>query len=447
MTETELQQRLMTSVEAVDAPADLVHRARQGGAKRLRRRRFTTFATVTVSMVAVAGAAVAGPDLLPWRHDQVMPAAVPGPADPYGFLMNRPTQGDLASDQSYLDQVVSTWAKSHAKSPNQRRGIFDDLRGKPKVAWAGNTPGGKAAIIVQQSLLHNHESIQLDHEGLYTLIGFVGEGADGSPTLVADSYPAPSHGLATGFVTGTTKKALVVVDTGQEMGWSRARVYADDGSSRQDYTALRFGDGVSIVPVPAGTELTGIRISRLPVAGGYPDRFVLGAPTPGGENPPDPRMWQDAASWPMSAGAETLRKSAADLFNGTLQKVSDPASSSSGDSMWIAYGKTADGSQLAVGEFVLEADPTRVYAVLKDRAGKSAVVPGGIPDKTATLPVSIRLPNGQGWAVANKGAQLSYRFDGGSWSQSRANAVLVPDGPNAEVKVSVNGAAKTVQLH
>jgi hypothetical protein len=75
------------------------------------------------------------------------------------------------------------------------------------------------------------------------------------------------------------------------------------------------------------------------------------------------------------------------------------------------------------------------------------VVPGGIPDKTASLPVSIRLPNGQGWAVANKGAQLSYRFDGGNWTQPRANAVLVPDGTNAEVKVSIGGAAKTVQLH
>jgi hypothetical protein len=187
MTETELQQRLLTSVEEVDAPSDLVHRARQGGAKRLRRRWFTTIAAVTVSMAAVAGVAVAGQDLLPWRNDQVMPAAVPGPGDPYGFLMNRPTKGDLAGDQSYLDQVVSTWEKSHAKSPGQSRGIFDDLRGKPKVAWAGQTPGGKAAIVVQQSYLHNHADIHLDQEGLYTLIGFVGEGADGSPTLVADS--------------------------------------------------------------------------------------------------------------------------------------------------------------------------------------------------------------------------------------------------------------------
>jgi hypothetical protein len=446
MTETELQQRLITSVEAVDAPSDLVHRARQGGARRLRRRRFTAVAAVTVSMVAVAGVAVAGQDLLPWRNDQVATAGVPGPGDPYGFLMNRPTQGDLAGDQSYLDQVVSTWAKSHAKSLNQSRGIFNDLRGKPKVAWAGTTPGGKAAVIVQQSYLHNHADIQLDHEGLYTLIGFVGEGADGNPTLVGDSYPAPGVGLATGFVTGTTKKALVVIDTGQKMGWSRTRVYADDGSSRQDYTVLKFDDGVSIVPVPAGTKLSGIRISALPVFGN-PDRYVLGVPRPGGENAPDPRMWQDAASWPLSAGAETLRKSAADLFNGTLQKVSDRQSFSGYDSQWIAYGKTADGSQLAVGEFVLEADPTRVYAVLKNRAGKTAVVPGGIPDKTAALPVSIRLPNGQGWAVANKGAQLSYRFDGGSWSQPRANAVLVPDGTNAEVKVSIGGAAKTVQLH
>jgi hypothetical protein len=444
MTETELQQRLITSVEAVDAPSDLVYRARQGGAKRLRRRRFTAVAAVTMSVAAVSGVAVAGQDLLPWRTDQVAPAGVPGPGDPYGFLMNRPTQGNLVHDQSYLDQVVSTWEKSHAKSPNRGRGIFDDLRGKPKVAWAGQTPAGKAAIIVQQAYLHNHADIQLDHEGLYTLIGFVGEGADGNPTLVEDSYPAPGAGLATGYLTGTTKKALVVLDTGQKMGWSRAWVYGNDGSIRQDYAVLKFKDGVSIVPVPAGSELSAIRIRPLPVVG-YPDRYVLGVP--GVENAPDPRMWQDTASWPLSAGAETLRTSAADLFNGALEKASGRDKVSAYPSLWIAYGKTTDGSQLAVGEFALDSDPTRVYAVLKNRAGKTAVVPGGIPDRTASLPVSIRLPDGQGWAVANKGAQLSYRFDGGSWSRPRANALLVPDGTNAEVKVSIGGAAKTVQLH
>ena len=100
---------------------------------------------------------------------------------------------------------------------------------------------------------------------------------------------------------------------------------------------------------------------------------------------------------------ESLRSSSLDFFNKALENVADPDAGSTGFSMRVAYGETADGSQLAAGEHVLDADPTRVYAVLKNGAGKTAVVPGGIPDKTASLPVSIRLPNGQGWAVANKG--------------------------------------------
>jgi hypothetical protein len=445
MTETELQQRLNTSVEAVDAPSDLVHRARQGGARRLRRRRFTAIAAMTVSVAAVGGVAIVGQDLLRDRQDQSTVAAVPGPGDPYGFLMNRPTQGDLAGDQTYVAQVLAAWEKSHANSPNQSRGIFDDLRGKPKVAWAGNTPGGRAAIVVQHSYLHEHEDIQLDHEGIYTVIGFVGEGADRRATLVGDAYPAPRSNLTLGFLTGSNSKALVVLDTGQRMGWSRARTYAADGSSRHEYAPLTFSDGVSITAIPAGTDLGGVRISPLPAAT-YSGLYVAGVPWPG-ETMPDPRLWPTAGSWPLGAGAEALRESAPDFFVSAVDSVVDPDRNGAYVSLWHAYGKTPDGSDLVVGEFALDTDSTRVYAVLKNRAGKTTVATGGIPDKKAPLPVSIRLPNGQGWAVANKGAQLSYRFDGGSWSQPRANAVLVPDGTNTEVKVTIGGAAKTVQLH
>jgi hypothetical protein len=252
MTEIDLKDRLTASVADIDAPAELLDRARAGGSRRLRRRRFTALATGALAVALVGGIAVTGQAILADTQPEVAAASAAG--DPYGFLLKLPTRGDLAGDQAYLDQVVAAWQGSHDKSGNKSRGIFDDLRGTPQVAWAGSTPAGRAAIVVQQAYLHHHEDIQLDREGLYTLIGFVGPGADGKPKVVADSYPAPGVGLATGFVVGDGRKALIVLDTGQQVGWSKERLYTADGHSGRQYTPLKFTDGASVVSLPDGAE-------------------------------------------------------------------------------------------------------------------------------------------------------------------------------------------------
>jgi hypothetical protein len=71
---------------------------------------------------------------------------------------------------------------------------------------------------------------------------------------------------------------------------------------------------------------------------------------------------------------------------------------------------------------------------------------GGVPDRNAVLPASIKLTGSQGWAVARRDAQLSYRYDGGAWSPARSNALLVPAGAKAEVKVGFDGTEEIVTL-
>jgi hypothetical protein len=442
MSDIDLQHRMTTSVETVDAPSDLVDRVRQGGARRLRRRRFIAAAAVALSAVVVADVATAGPSVMGGRDDTTA-AAVPATDDPYRFLLNQPTRGDLANDQIYLDQVVSTWDESHEKSLNQDRGIFDNLRGNPHVAWAGRTPGGRAAIVVQQSYLRKHDNLQIA-KGLYTLIGFIGEDADGHSTLIADSYPAPGAGLITGFVTGSRQRALVMLDTGQKVGWSSKRIYADDGSSHLDYAPLKFTDGISVVPLRAGTDVRTIMVSVLP-AGKFTHLFVAGTNWPD-TSTRESRLWPTAASWPLGPGAEEMRNSAADLFGKTLDDVTAQYPLLAIDSLWHAYGKTANGSRLVVGEFAMDTDATRVYAVLQSPTGKTEVVPGGIPDPSAPLPVTIRLPNDQGWVVARRGARLSSRVGDGAWSTPRENAALVAENPKTEAKVEVAGSVQIVQL-
>ncbi|MFI7059632.1 hypothetical protein ACIBL3_01505 [Kribbella sp. NPDC050124] len=451
MTETELKQRLSAGVDDVEAPPDLLGRARLGGARRLRRRRFLTLTASTLAVAAVGGVAVTAPAVLDRIRDTPV-ASTPVAADLYSFLMATPTRGDLADDQAYLDQVLTVWRTSHRKSANYDRGIFDHLQGNAKVYWAGNTPAGRVAIVAEHSYLRHHDNIQLDKEGIYTLVGFVVDGKDGKPAMLSDSYPAPGVGLMTGMVaTKGDTKALVVLDTGKKTGWSAGRTYPADGGSRREYTPLRFKDGVAVVELPRDTGLPDLSISGLPATGETYQGIVNGgveAAKPE-QSPGDRRLWSDfteLVTWPMTANADKLSTIAANRFETALDPVTDKSYYMLGHSFWTAYGVTANGSSVYLGEQQIDNDPTRVYAVLEPKTGKRTIIPGGVPDANTPLPVSIKLPAGQGWAVAHKDAKLSYRYDGGAWSTPRTNAVLVPAGDKAEVKVEATGMTEVVTL-
>lgn len=453
MTETELKRRLSADVDSVEAPPDLLDRARAGGASRLRRRRFLAAGAVALTTVVIGGVAVAAPTILDHRSDPPV-ASRPGEGDPYAFLMNGPTRGDLAGDKAYLKQVLAAWRSSHGKSINHSRGIFDHMQGDAQVAWAGNTPGGRAAIVVENSDLRNHSDVQLYHEGVAALVGYVGDDKHGKPIVIGDDYPVPGAAQQAGFVVeknGT--RALVVLQMpGKPIGASMGRTYATDGSVKRIFTPLTFRDRVSVVQLPTGQNLADLRINRMPGTE-YSNLSIVNADL--NASPPetagDQRLWGDFAQdadllWPMSDGADRLRAKANDVFNDAVGKVSDPNANGTAFSIWTGYGLTANGTAVYLGEQALDNDPTRLYAVLQPKTGKARIVSGGVPDAAAALPVAIKLPDNQGWAVARKDAQLSYRYDGGAWSPARSNALLVPAGTHAEVKVEIGGSTDVVPL-
>jgi len=96
-----------------------------------------------------------------------------------------------------------------------------------------------------------------------------------------------------------------------------------------------------------------------------------------------------------------------------------------GGADWCAFGTTPDGRAVAVGDLQLDNDPSYVYYTL---GAGTAIVRGnaGPVDPTKPLPVIVKLPDGQGWVVARKGAVLSYRVGTGPWQGPRRNAALLP---------------------
>jgi hypothetical protein len=74
------------------------------------------------------------------------------------------------------------------------------------------------------------------------------------------------------------------------------------------------------------------------------------------------------------------------------------------------------------------------------------VIAGDKPDKAATLPVKVHLPDGQGWVVADAGATLTFRTSAnGEWQDAGKNSAILPEG-TLQVQVSKTGAPATVDL-
>jgi hypothetical protein len=459
MTDTELKQRLTAAVDHVDAPSDLVHRVRKGGTSRLRRRHFTALVAAGMTLVAIAGASTVIqhlPTQAP-AHPNISDQGGIGSGDPYGFMMKGRTRGDLAGDKAFLAASVKAWNDSHETSVDKTRGIYDDLRGEPKVYWAGNTPGGRAAIVVQNSFLHEHGNMQIDREGIHTLVGFIGTDAAGRTVYLTGTYPTPGPSLDAAVVTGPSRKqqAMVVIDLGKDMGWAYKREYTKAGGSVRKYTPLKFEDGVSVVKVPLGTDPYALEISLLPPDENQGYRVVNGLPPAKSTEDFDQRLWTGDkqpdgsvknVTWPMTQGAGALAAGANEDFLLAVVGRSDPGTHGTYLPAWVGYGVTPNGSTVLLSELQLDPDPTHVYAVIIPKSGQAKVVPGGVPDPDATLPVSIKLPAGQGWAIAAKDAELSYRFGSGAWSPVRKNAALVPAGAEAEVKVTLGATTKVVPL-
>ncbi len=359
------------------------------------------------------------------------------PAD--SALLQRSTGGDLAGDPAYLTAVVAAWNGSHESSMNADRGIFDHLIGSPHVVWAGSTPAGRAAVVVQESYLRWHANIQLDREGPALLTGYVGPGPGGRPQVLTDTYDAPGAPAMQGFFVGPARTVLVVLEHGQPVQVSFRRIYADDGHVARDWQPVNFQDGAAVLLRPADATVEQVRL-RDGSRDGLDIGNVPGMDVPRAQEPTvqllpwgdSEQVWLIGPNPPRDCGDRTPTGTfASDVFDQALSGfVPDtwPDVQSSGDGHWFACGTTPDGSRLLVGERVLDTDPSHVYAVLRSPSGQIQVAARPV-DASDRVPVLVPLPRGQGWFVAWYGAVIRYRPMGASaWQELGSNAALVPPG-------------------
>lgn len=420
----DLRAALRTATAPVSAPPDLARRIRTAVDRRRRRRTRLTVVLAPVAVVAVVAAAVLVGPRTGGGDGPALSAADRA-------LLDRPTGGDLAGRADFLDRVVAVFLAGVRPDSGTGPTVPSAVPGTgavgdPHVLWAGTTPSGAAAVVVQEERTPN---------GPLVAVGYLAPG----PMLAAVSRPNGQDDLAGAFLGPGT---VVVVDHGSPLTWSYEHSYRAGGGIELTDRPVRFTGGVAVLTVPPGVDAGRLEVTRPgPVRPGAGRLLALGAdPGAGPEGvrlPWGDKQDPDGGLYPV-AGAdrwpEPEKEGGSRYFQllGTLQRAVSTLptdislSGGAGDDLWYAYGATPDGRRLVATDLAATGDPSRAYVALLDAAGRSAVVVGGPITRTDLVPVRVRLPAGQGWLLAAEGR--TFTWTAGGRAESSPDAALVPVG-------------------
>ncbi|MFJ8578540.1 hypothetical protein [Micromonospora sp. NPDC093277] len=415
-----VRRALAVTADEVHPPADLVDRARRGGRRRVRRHRALAGALAVLLLAGLAGA--------------VQLDRAPGPAqlaDVAELLLDQPTRGDLAHDRAYLDRVIATYERTRDDTPLRGLGLTRSPAAPPHVTWAGATPAGPAAAVVQR--------MRGDGGKLSVFIRFIGTDRAGKPEPVgADIF---TKGLGSwAFLTGPNRSVLVVLDVGNDVEWSGDRTYLADGITRTDWRPVTFADGAAVVKVPPQRDRysvairdgsrTYLKIGNLTDPSVIPNDRGLGWAAPPGDGWPAARP----ALFPIAPRGAGLDLESVRMLLGRGGHGGDDEPFQEAIGMdWMAYGRTGRGELFVAADVRFGADPTRTVVYVEPLNASTHPVYGPVVrvygdevDPNAPLPVAVRLPDERGWLVARKDTTLSYLDEQGKWQPAGRNATLLP---------------------
>jgi hypothetical protein len=424
---TELTEHLRTATDGLDVPAAFADTVLRGGRRRRARRRLAVAAGV-VAVVATA----AGTTVVTLRDD---PAAAPV-AD---ARLAQPTKGGLAGDQAFLDEVRRVWERDLPSAPEARDRYYDDVRGEPHVLWAGTTPAGRAAVVLQPVYVHPNSLVT--EKGPRTAEGLVAvDPGDGRLKLVGTRMiGAERTGQADYYRFGPRDATVLVVDRGRPLHHDIAPEYlAATEEIRFDWRRTVPKDGVAVVTTPGDRNT----VSPMVYEGNDPPERLRVGETPVVPTPaslwlhlrlPDPsfRLQSSVLAWGdvMWQLGEPIGKSA-ESVNATWGFFRYyPTSHEVVTSLWTIAARLPDGRVVILKERQDgNAAPRLVAEVAANADDPDTVrVDGGPVDADAVLPVRFRIPDGGGWIVADKGKELSYRTSpDGAWQPVGRDAALLP---------------------
>ncbi|GAA4021898.1 hypothetical protein GCM10022247_52650 [Allokutzneria multivorans] len=450
-TESEaLAQVLRSAVSDVDTPAGFAEAALRKGKRRKQRMR-ASMVGAALAVTAMLGGLLSG--VPSWRadSDRLTPAS--------DVRLSTPTTGDLAGDAEFLANARATWERELAAHVEvgaslARAGCWDAV-GQPHVSWANSSSAGPVALVMQALRAKGSCDSPLPPGGLVVVGLFGTDIADGKQHLMG--LDAGGGGV---FLIGPDT-VVVALQESQARFFSRRAEYAADGTASREWTPFIFQDGVAVAAVAEPDSSRGsaaVFVKHKPVDPGAavpPQDRVRPVETdavrarvtgPGNGLPLPGLQWttlKGHLSGPLLSLTERRQRftDALDHF-----RLTDPAfrgwytSDRAGVNQpggWDITAQLPDGRTVIVSEHVAGHENESYAALFRgDRAER--VVRGPKIDRAAALPVVVRLPDAQGWVVAQQGAALRWRSAGGAWNLVPGDAALLPDAADT-VEVTLPG--------
>lgn len=430
MNTTELSRLLHDATDGLEPPENFAGHVLAGSRRRRLRRRLT----VAASAVAVIAVATTG-TVVVLSHD-----TAPG-VDIANELLTRPTKGVLAGDRKFLNEVLDVWQSDLTYMDEARFRLYDDLRGEPHIFWAGDTPAGRAAVVVQQTYVHEDHWVHAQYAGMRTVRGLVAtDPADGKLKLVATRSPfdnAPD--VATTFLFGAHDRTTLILDEGKPLYYAISSTVISPNSTRYrvQWRRIQAHDGAALMSTDDFVHMTepfrtyqgdhppevvdvmrpnGVADAmgglghrqlnpdfRLPIPNFFPwqDKWTIGTPVAGVDTEELERTARTHSGWQITVWSHDrvilLREN----------MIVDNKSKS-----------PPQGAVLTV----------RTDEIVQNRLGTSESTDVGVVDHDAVLPIRYHIPDGGGWVVARAGKSLAYRTTpDGQWQDAGTGAALLPD--------------------
>jgi len=424
----ELSTRLHDAAAGVEPAPDFAAAVLRGGQARRQRRRLA----VAASAVAVVALVASGAFALTRDHQE---AQVGDPR------VTQPTRGDLAGDDTFRQAAIAAWQRSRTTSASALNAKYETIGG-PHVYWAGSTPAGPAAIVLQQVDLRPEPDSAPDWEGATTVEALVAtDPADGQLKVVADDWsPHPEQQLGFGAKFGPGDRTVLIETSEQTLFFSEG-VELRNHRLVRDWQQVPVLDGVAQVQLPADADPAGVLVVARETKPGPEDtkssnallltraavyRSMGSSLTIGEDFYPPPT----GLRWPgryLSVGDPVDQREVDRTYTeNVFGKLPTGDWCSFGGSWWVA-ATLPDGTIAVLSDVQADANPARLYGLLIRPDGSTEVYDAGEVDAGAPLPARFRLPGGKGWLVADDGKTISYRTETGGWQDAGSNAALLPD--------------------
>ncbi|MCP2250205.1 hypothetical protein [Lentzea aerocolonigenes] len=400
----ELKQAMEAATADLDVRPGFVGDVMTGARRRHTRR----LVAVTAAVALLAG--VTTGVLVTRSSEPVTPASSDA-------RFTRPTSGDLAGDTQFIEQTRAAWAnKTVGWGPYDN---VTDFTAQSNVFWAGNTPSGPAALVVQGVMVRDNAVPQV-------AVGLVAGGAVVERELVSGEQ----RGL---FQFGADSSTYVALSLGKRIYLSQDPVRGQDNRLTRQWRELERGEfGVAVVHAPPQSKPVFVRADSPPA----PDVFAV--------NPVRTKadLGLGKAFTPRTGlgwtGDQCKKVTAPRNLHSPAQAQSEMQARAyvdflvSRDSLgsWVACTWTPDGRYALAFEAF-----GQVYGALYTADGDfSAAIIGGPAVKGTVAPVRLALPDSQGTMVADFGALVG--------PEQRPDFWLAPAGTK-EVTI-VRGDSSTV---